>query len=168
VAANNQLSVYLPNDLAHRVEVAKETGFDPKTFMKDALARALAGEQDPAEDGHGAAYQQVLSALGYAPDDNPDVEQVLHTIAAVREAAEAPSRVPEADPTLSEETAQQLTDAAFTRGEITSYEVAYVEGIDQVQAKLDLVSSTGGWPISVSPSPHQQDQFLLVSAWPEQ
>jgi len=102
-AINQNLSIYLPRDLAERVEAAKVAGtLDPKEVCKRALSEAL----DPPETPF------------------------------------------------------------YAGGPVEShFQVHWVGSGVELQALLDHVTSTGGFPQSLAISP--VGKFALLVAWPE-
>lgn len=156
---NQQLTTYLPKDLAERVDKAKADGFDPKEIVKSALERALVlresglsdtGEDDAHELAVYGSTEQLDRLAGYLnilPTTPAAVVDVaIATITDLRSGVESVA-------------------SGSTESDPTAYELVWANTSVEFQARLDAVTTAGGYPISIAAD--SKDRIGLLVAWPQ-
>lgn len=175
MAANQQLTTYLPRDLAERIDVAKREGkIDPKEIVKEALERALnpvivASESELA-DGLYTPSMRQLDQLSehlqreeilplWAGQDGTPAEIAISLIDTLRSLVmDGPATINEPDDEPSLPEVRVETD--------TTFELHWAENSIAFQAKLDAITQAGGWPVSIAAD--SKDRIALLIAWPKE
>jgi hypothetical protein len=176
--ANNNVNVYLDNDLAERVQQAKDAGtLDVKEVVKDALRMHLEGgapDHQGDDASGGATNDEMLASLGRLRDEAyADHQRDLHTISValgldsdtreapsletildvIRELKDHPLRVVDAS------AAPIIATAGF------DYELKWADSSDEVLNLVDVINEHNGKLRSVA---KDEGKFLVLIAWPKQ
>lgn len=168
---NQNISIYLPQELADRVAEAKASGqFDPKIVCKDALEAALRGDEQlqPRETGdapepgsteraEALTAQRTLGGMLMVSDDG-DAPIWVAIVDGVRELIET-HEVDRAHAQLVGEALEGTTMLMQT-----AYELKYVPGALEATASIEAIQEAGGWIQSAASA--VDGQILLLIAWP--
>lgn len=185
---NQNLTIYLDEELADRVAAAKEAGtLDPKTVVKDALRRALAGPdshdlRDPSFERTGdqstsdlqAHFDASLSearslhemdlygigrALGMDASGNepPSVHTIVQVITDLKE---HPLQVMSGDGQPLDE-----SDYATIQMRPTAYELKWAQSESEVLNLVDVINEHEGTLVSVAID--KDGRYLVLIAWPQ-
>lgn len=191
MASNQNVSVYLDQELADEVEAAVKAGkLDKKEVVKAALRAHLHPEEGaPDSQGDATADTTQLDALR---------EQLSQLSNVIDQAAEGKSKltvalgITDSDPDwdelaaraeflvgvarASEEVAHPLQGISVSNeGGIQSlsrtpdletvYELSWASDFDSANAKVEVIKENGGWVQSVAPD--ADGNFLFLIAWPQ-
>lgn len=178
--ASNNLTTYLPDDLAQRVADAKDAGtLDIKTVVKDALERALDPTQPDSQGDevsqdaeqlatvrahleaannllseHSDDLQQISSALGLDGNDETSLDTILAMIKQMRE-----------HPLRTASVEEHAADGHSSTQGATAYELRWAADETELQNNVDLINQYNGWLQSVAVD--KDSRFLMLIAWPQ-
>jgi hypothetical protein len=159
--ASQNLSVYLPKELADAVDAAKSDGtLDVKDVVKVALEQALnGGGTDAQEINKLSDFLQQEDVVGlWQGIGGSAVDVVIGLVTRLRE---TPMSVRFEYP--EEQPAPEAHEAPAESQDV-NYELQWAEDSFTFQAKLEAVTRAGGYPVSLSIDP--KGRFGLLLAWP--
>lgn len=151
---SQNLTVYLPKELAYQLADAKKQGFEASKFVQEALAAHFSGESadrvSPALDELRRLsdfLEGPAASLWTGMSGTPvDVAiQVMHAYGVMRDQAENPAM-------------------AITLRQPVTMKVAFANNTHELQALLDNVIDQGGYPQSVATM--KDDTFVVLVEWP--
>lgn len=148
--ATQNLTIYLPQDLADEVAAAKAAGtIDPKEVCKLALQEAL----------------KPTSSEGAFEDRGP--ERIRRTLSALLGSQDASwSEVIELAEQVVGQNMEMRANPMITANAdtATSYELRFADTLIDASAAIQAIQEAGGWIQSASVS--SDGKFLLLITWP--